>query len=349
MKLSQFKFDLPRELISDHPSKNRDESKLMVLDRHKKTIEHKRFKDVMDYFSEGDVFVINNTRVFPARLYGEKEKTGAKIEVFLLRELNQESRLWDVLVDPARKIRIGNKLYFGEDESLVAEVIDNTTSRGRTLRFLFDGSYDEFKQTLQALGETPLPKIHQRPVEELDDERYQTIYAKHEGAIAAPTAGLHFSRELMKRLEIKGTQFAEVTLHTGLGNFRAIEVEDLSKHKVDSEEMFINQENADIINSAKVRKNKICAVGTTSMKAIETAVSITGHVKPYTGWTNKFIHPPYTFRTADAMITNFHLPMSPMMMMVSAYLGHDFLKEVYATAIKKKYKFFTYGDAMLIL
>ncbi len=349
MKLSQFKFDLPRELISDHPSKNRDESKLMVLDRKKKTIEHKRFKDVMDYFDEGDVFVINNTRVFPARLYGEKEKTGAKIEVFLLRELNQESRLWDVLVDPARKIRIGNKLYFGEDESLVAEVIDNTTSRGRTLRFLFDGSYDEFKQTLQALGETPLPKIHERPVEDADEERYQTIYAKHEGAIAAPTAGLHFSRELMKRLEIKGTHFAEVTLHTGLGNFRAIEVEDLSKHKVDSEEMFINQENADIINNAKIRKNKICAVGTTSMKAIETAVSITGHVKPYTGWTNKFIHPPYTFRTADAMITNFHMPMSPMMMMVSAYLGHDFLKEVYATAIKKKYKFFTYGDAMLIL
>ncbi len=349
MKLSQFKFDLPRELIADHPPKNRDEAKMMVVNRRKQTIEHKRFKDVLDYFSEGDVFVINNTRVFPARLHGEKEKTGAKIEVFLLRELNQESRLWDVLVDPARKIRIGNKLYFGEDESLVAEVIDNTTSRGRTLRFLFDGSYDEFKQTLQALGETPLPKIHQRPVEEFDDERYQTIYAKHEGAIAAPTAGLHFSRELMKRLEIQGTKFAEVTLHTGLGNFRAIEVEDLSKHKVDSEEMFINQENADIINNAKDNKNKVISVGTTSMKAIETAVSITGQVKPYSGWTNKFINPPYTFKTADAMITNFHLPMSPMMMMVSAYLGHDFLKEVYATAIKKKYKFFTYGDAMLII
>ena len=281
MKLSQFKFDLPRELIADHPSKNRDEAKMMVVDRKKHTIEHKRFKDVLDYFSEGDVFVINNTRVFPARLHGEKEKTGAKIEVFLLRELNQESRLWDVLVDPARKIRIGNKLYFGEDESLVAEVIDNTTSRGRTLRFLFDGSYDEFKQTLQALGETPLSKIHQRPVEELDDERYQTIYAKHEGAIAAPTAGLHFSRELMKRLEIQGSKFAEVTLHTGLGNFRAIEVEDLSKHKVDSEEMFINQENADIINKAKENKKKVISVGTTSMKAIETAVSITGQVKPY--------------------------------------------------------------------
>ena len=336
MKLSQFKFELPRELIADHPNKNRDEAKMMVINRKTKTIEHKRFKDVLDYFTEGDVFVINNTRVFPARLHGEKEKTGAKIEVFLLRELNQESRLWDVLVDPARKIRIGNKLYFGEDESLVAEVIDNTTSRGRTLRFLFDGSYDEFKQTLQALGETPLPKIHQRPVEDLDDERYQTIYAKHEGAIAAPTAGLHFSRELMKRLEIKGSKFAEVTLHTGLGNFRAIEVEDLSKHKVDSEEMFINQENADIINKAKANKSKIIAVGTTSMKAIETAVSITGQVKPYTGWTNKFINPPYTFQTADAMITNFHLPMSPMMMMVSAYMGHDFLKEVYAIAMKKE-------------
>ncbi|MBT3173719.1 MAG: tRNA preQ1(34) S-adenosylmethionine ribosyltransferase-isomerase QueA [Lentimicrobiaceae bacterium] len=349
MKLSQFKFDLPKELIASHPPKNRDESKLMVLNRKEGTIEHRSFKDILDYFDEGDVFVINNTRVFPARLYGEKEKTGAKIEVFLLRELNQESRLWDVLVDPARKIRIGNKLYFGEDESLVAEVIDNTTSRGRTLRFLFDGSYDEFKQTLQTLGETPLPKIHQRSVEEIDDERYQTIYAKHEGAIAAPTAGLHFSREIMKKLEIQGINFAEITLHTGLGNFRAIEVEDLSKHKVDSEEMFINQGNANIINGAKTKKNKICAVGTTSMKALETAVSITGLVKPYSGWTNKFINPPYNFRTADAMITNFHLPMSPMMMMASAYMGHDFLKEVYATAIKKKYKFFTYGDAMLIL
>ena len=349
MKLSQFKFDLPRELIADHPSKNRDDSRMMVINRKEKTIEHKQFRDILDYFSEGDVFVINNTRVFPARLHGEKEKTGAKIEVFLLRELNQESRLWDVLVDPARKIRIGNKLYFGEEETLVAEVIDNTTSRGRTLRFLFDGSYDEFKQTIQALGETPLPKIHQRPVDEEDSERYQTIYAKHEGAIAVPTAGLHFSRELMKRLEINGINFAEITLHTGLGNFRPIEVEDLSKHKVDSEEMFINQENADIINNAKQKKNRICAVGTTSMKALETGVSITGKIKPYSGWTNKFINPPYDFKTANAMITNFHLPMSPMMMMISAYIGYDFLKEVYATAIKEKYKFFTYGDAMLII
>lgn len=349
MKLSQFKFDLPRELIADHPPANRDESRMMVINRKEKTIAHKSFKDVLNYFTEGDVFVINNTRVFPARLYGEKEKTGAKIEVFLLRELNQESRLWDVLVDPARKIRIGNKLYFGEEESLVAEVIDNTTSRGRTLRFLFDGSYDEFKQTLQMLGETPLPKIHQRPVEEEDNERYQTIYAKHEGAIAAPTAGLHFSRELMKRLEISGIKFAEITLHTGLGNFRTIEVEDLSKHKVDSEEMFINLENAEIINSSKKNKHRVCAIGTTSMKALETAVSITGKIKPYSGWTNKFINPPYRFKTADAMITNFHMPMSPMMMMVSAYIGYDFLHEVYKTAIKEKYRFFTYGDAMLII
>ncbi|MAE07857.1 MAG: tRNA preQ1(34) S-adenosylmethionine ribosyltransferase-isomerase QueA [Bacteroidetes bacterium] len=349
MKLSQFKFDLPRELIADHPTTNRDESRMMLVNRKNKTIEHKSFKDVLNYFTEGDVFVINNTRVFPARLHGEKEKTGAKIEVFLLRELNQESRLWDVLVDPARKIRIGNKLYFGEDESLVAEVIDNTTSRGRTLRFLFDGTYDEFKQTLQVLGETPLPKIHQRPVEEEDNERYQTIYAKHEGAIAAPTAGLHFSRELMKRLEILGIKFAEITLHTGLGNFRTIEVEDLSKHKVDSEEMFINLENAEIINTASRNKHRVCAIGTTSMKALETAVSITGQIKPYSGWTNKFINPPYNFQTADAMITNFHMPMSPMMMMVSAFIGYDFLNEVYKTAIKEKYKFFTYGDAMLII
>lgn len=349
MKLSQFKFELPRELIADHPPKNRDDSRMMVVNRSTGTIEHKIFRDIQDYFSEGDAFVLNNTRVFPARLYGEKEKTGAKIEVFLLRELNRESRLWDVLVDPARKIRIGNKLYFGDNEELVAEVIDNTTSRGRTLRFLFDGSYEEFKNTIQALGQTPLPKIHKRPIEPVDDERYQTIYAKHEGAIAAPTAGLHFSRELMKRLEIKGINFSEVTLHTGLGNFRTIEVEDLTKHKVDSEEMFIIQEMADIINKAKESKHKICAVGTTTLKALETAVSITGQIKPYTGWTNKFINPPYEFKTADAMVTNFHLPMSPMMMMVSAFAGYDFLREIYDVAIKEKYKFFTYGDAMLII
>ena len=349
MKLSQFKFNLPKELIADFPSKNRDESRLMVVDRAKKTIEHKKFKNIIDYFDDGDVFVINNTRVFPARLYGEKEKTGAKIEVFLLRELNQESRLWDVLVDPARKIRIGNKLYFGEEDELVAEVIDNTTSRGRTLRFLFDGSYEEFKTTLKKLGETPLPKIHDREVAPEDNERYQTIYAKYEGAVAAPTAGMHFSRELMKRLEIKGVDFAEVTLHTGLGNFRPIEVEDLTKHKVDSEEMYISEPSANQVNKAIQNGKRICAVGTTSVKALETAVSITGLIKPYKGWTNKFIFPPYEVKVPNAMITNFHLPMSPMMMMVAAYLGYDFIFDVYQEAIKKKYKFFTYGDAMLII
>jgi len=349
MKLSQFKFDLPKELIVDHPPVNRDESRLMVVNRKEQTIEHKTFKDIINYFDDGDVFAINNTRVFPARLYGEKEKTGAKVEVFLLRELNRESRLWDVMVDPARKIRIGNKLYFGEDEALVAEVIDNTTSRGRTLRFLFDGPYEEFKKTIQSLGETPLPKIHDREILPEDKERYQTIYAKHEGAVAAPTAGLHFSRELMKRLEIKGIDFAELTLHTGLGNFRTIEVEDLTKHKVDSEEMILSQETADKLNRAKQGKNRIIAVGTTSMKALETAVSITGLVKPYRGWTNKFIIPPYEFNFANAMITNFHLPMSPMMMMISAFIGYDFLFKVYNEAIKEKYKFFTYGDAMLII
>ena len=348
MKLSQFKFDLPPELIANKPRDNRDESRLMVIDRKKQTIEHKIFKNVTEYFGEGDVFIINNTKVFPARLYGEKEKTGAKIEVFLLRELDKESRLWDVLVDPARKIRIGNKLYFGEDESLVAEVIDNTTSRGRTLRFLFDGPYDEFKKTIKRLGETPLPKIHGRAANPEDEERYQTIFAKYEGAVAAPTAGMHFSKILMKQLEILGVNFAEITLHPGLGNFRPIEVEDLTKHKVDSEELYITQQAADIINAAKRAKHHQCAIGTTSLKALETAVSITGEIKPYNSWTNKFIFPPYEFKTADALITNFHLPMSPMFMMVSAYMGYDFTKKVYETAIKEKYNFFTYGDAMLI-
>ena len=349
MKLSQFKYNLPSELIANHPSENRDESKLMVLNRKNKTIEHRMFKDILDYFNDGDVFVLNNTKVFPARLYGEKEKTGAKIEVFLLRELNRETRLWDVLVDPARKIRIGNKLYFGDDESLVAEVIDNTTSRGRTLRFLFDGPYEEFKKTIYSLGRTPLPKIHDRESLPEDQERYQTIYAKHEGAVAAPTAGLHFSRELMKRLELIGVSFAEVTLHAGLGNFRNIEVEDLTKHKMDSEEMIILEENCNIINLAKDNKNNICAIGTTTMKALESSVSIAGYVKPYEGWTNKFIFPPYECTVANCMISNFHLPQSSMMMMVSAFAGFDFLKKAYKEAIAKKYKFFTYGDAMLII
>ncbi|MCF8227723.1 MAG: tRNA preQ1(34) S-adenosylmethionine ribosyltransferase-isomerase QueA [Bacteroidales bacterium] len=349
MKLSQFRFQLPPELIANEPPDNRDESRMMVLDRKSGKIEHKIFKDILDYFDDGDVFVINNTKVFPARLYGTKEKTGAKIEVFLLRELNRETRLWDVLVDPARKIRIGNKLYFGEDETLVAEVIDNTTSRGRTLRFLYDGPYEEFKRSIQELGQTPLPKLHKRPVVPEDEERYQTIYAKHEGAVAAPTAGLHFSRELMKRLELLGVNFAEITLHAGLGNFRNIEVEDLTKHKMDSEEMMVDMRNADYINRAKNNKHKVCAVGTTSMKALETAVTITGKVKPFKGWTNKFIFPPYDFNVADAMVTNFHLPQSSMMMMVSAFAGYDFLMDAYKQAVKEKYKFFTYGDAMLIV
>jgi len=349
MKLSQFRFRLPPELIAKEPSIDRDKCRMMVLDRQKKTIEHKNFMDVLDYFTDGDVMVLNNTKVFPARLYGTKEKTGARIEVFLLRELNQETRLWDVLVDPARKIRIGNKLYFGDDDALVAEVIDNTTSRGRTLRFLFDGPYSEFKKTLQQLGKTPLPKTIEREIKPEDEEWYQTIFAKHEVAVAAPTAGLHFSRELMKRLELAGINFAELTLHAGLGNFRQIEVEDLSKHKMDSEELIINERAAEVVNTAIDNKKRICAVGTTTMKAIESSLTISRHLKPFEGWTNKFIFPPYEVKLANSMITNFHLPMSSMMMLVSAFAGYDFLMKAYKEAIDKKYNFFTYGDAMLII
>jgi len=349
MKLSDFRYHLPPELIANYPSKNRDDCKLMVLNRKTQTIEHKIFKDVLSYFSDGDVMIINNTRVFPARLYGIKEKTGAKIEVFLLRELNHEARLWDVLVDPARKIRIGNKLYFGDDDTLVAEVIDNTTSRGRTLRFLFDGPYHEFKKTIESLGEVPLPKLIKRPVEPEDKERYQTIYAKHEGAVAAPTAGLHFSRELMKRLELKGLSFAEITLHVGLGTFRSVDVEDLSKHKVDSEQAIIEDKAVKIVNRAKENKKNVCAVGTTVLRAVESSVAISGMLKSFNGWTNKFIFPPYDFNVANSMITNFHLPQSTLMMHVSAFAGFDFLMKAYKEAISEKYKFFTYGDAMLIL
>jgi len=349
MKLSQFNFDLPEELIAKYPSENRDECRLMVVHRETGKVEHKLFKDLIDYVDEGDVMIMNNTKVFPARMYGNKEKTGAKIEVFLLRELNRESLLWDVLVDPARKIRIGNKLYFGEDESLVAEVIDNTTSRGRTLRFLFDGPYEEFKKKITELGETPLPKYIKRDVEESDEERYQTIYAKEEGAVAAPTAGLHFSRQLMKRLELKGVDFAEVTLHVGLGTFRPVEVEDLTKHKMDSEQVIITQKAADMVNDAKQRKKKVFAVGTTSMRSIESSVSTDGLLKPFDGWTNKFIFPPYEFSIADALITNFHTPLSTLLMMISAFMGHEMMHEVYAEAVKEKYKFYSYGDAMLII
>ncbi len=349
MKLSKFKYNLPEGLIALHPTENRDESRLMVLDRKTKTIEHRIFKDVKDYFNDKDVMVFNDTKVFPARLNGNKEKTGAEIEVFLLRELNREQRLWDVLVDPARKIRIGNKLYFGDDDLLVAEVIDNTTSRGRTLRFLFDGPYDEFKKALYSLGETPLPKFINRSVQPEDKERYQTIFAKHEGAVAAPTAGLHFSRELMKRLEIIGVEYAYITLHVGLGNFRSVDVEDLTKHKMDSEQIWITDKACEVVNRAKDNRKSVCAVGTTVMRTLETSVSTQGHLKPYEGWTNKFIFPPYDFSVADKMITNFHLPYSTLLMMVAAFGGYDFVMKAYDEAIKQKYRFGTYGDAMLII
>jgi len=349
MKLSEFNFELPSELIAEYPSENRDECRLMVLHRSTGKIEHKMFKDVLSYFDEGDTMLLNNTRVFPARMYGNKEKTGAKIEVFLLRELNRESFLWDVLVDPARKIRIGNKLYFGEDDSLVAEVIDNTTSRGRTLRFLFDGTYEEFRKIIFELGETPLPKYIKRAVEPMDEQMYQTIYAKEEGAVAAPTAGLHFSRELLKRLEIKGVNFAEITLHVGLGTFRSVEVEDLTKHKMDSEQVIISEKAVKIVNQSKLNKKKVCAVGTTCMRAIESSVSTDGLLKPYNGWTNKFIFPPYDFSIADSMITNFHTPLSTLLMLISAFCGHEFMMEAYQTAMREKYRFYSYGDAMLIL
>ena len=349
MKLSHFNFNLPDELLAEYPAENRDESRLMVLNRKEQTIEHKMFKDLIEYFDEKDVMILNNTKVFPARLFGNKEKTGARIEVFLLRELNEEQRLWDVLVDPARKIRIGNKLYFGDDESLVAEVIDNTTSRGRTLRFLYDGSYQEFRQKLKELGETPLPKYIKREVEPEDEDRYQTIYAKEEGAVAAPTAGLHFSKHLLKRLEIKGVDFAEVTLHVGLGTFNPVEVEDLSKHKMDSEELKIGSKAVETINKAIAEKRRICAVGTTAMRAIESSVSSNGTLNEVDGWTNKFIFPPYDFSIANAMITNFHTPKSTLLMMISAFAGHDFVKRAYEEAVKEKYKFYSYGDAMLII
>ena len=347
-KREKFKVNLPQELSALQPAKNRDESRLMIVNRKTGEIEHKVFKDLLSYFGEKDVFIFNNTKVFPARLYGNKEKTGARIEVFLLRELNEDLRLWDVLVDPARKIRIGNKLYFGEDESMVAEVIDNTTSRGRTLRFLYDGNHDEFKKALYALGETPLPKYIDRPVEPDDEDRYQNIFATEEGAVVAPAAGLHFSRELMKRMEIKGIDFAYITLHAGLGNFRDIDVEDLTKHKMDSEQMFVTEEAVKIVNRAKDLGKNVCAVGTTVMRAIESTVSTDGHLKEYEGWTNKFIFPPYDFTVANAMVSNFHMPLSTLLMIVAAFGGYEQVMEAYNVALKEDYRFGTYGDAMLI-
>ncbi len=349
MKLSQFKINIPDQLIAKYPSKNRDECRLMVLDRKAQTIKHRMFKDVLEYFGDDDVMIVNNTKVFPARLWGNKEKTGAKIEVFLLRELNNELRLWDVLVDPARKIRVGNKLYFGDDDMLVAEVVDNTTSRGRTIRFLFDGDDADFRKAIGYLGETPIPKYLKREAEPSDAERYQTLFAKNEGAVAAPTAGLHFSRELIKRLEIKGVHFAEVTLHTGLGSFRPVEVEDLTKHKMDSEQVIITKENCDIVNRGIANNKKICAVGTTSMRAIESSVSANRSLNPDNGWTDKFIFPPYEFSLANSMVTNFHMTESTLLMMSAAFAGYDFLMEAYNIAIKEKYHFFSYGDAMLII
>jgi len=351
-KLSHFDFDLPEKLIAQYPADQRDESKLMVVHKDSGKIEHKIFKDILEYFEDGDAMIYNNTKVFPARLYGRKEKTGAKIEVFLLRELNKESRLWDVLVDPARKIRVGNKLYFTDSEDndiLVAEVVDNTTSRGRTIRFFYEGTEDEFQEILKTLGNTPLPKYITRDEEPIDRERYQTVYAEEIGAVAAPTAGLHFSRELLKRLEIKGIQFAPVTLHVGLGTFRSIDVEDLSKHKMDAEYFKVNEHASDVVNTVAKNKKRIFGVGTTSMRSVESAVSATGQLKPAEGWTNKFIFPPYDFNIANAMITNFHLPKSSLVIMVSAFGGTELILDAYQEAIKKKYKFFSYGDAMLII
>ena len=349
MKLSQFQFNLPKDKIAQEPPRWRDECKLMVLHKDTGEIEHKLFKNIIDYFGKGDTFVLNDTKVFPARLYGNKEKTKADIEVFLLRELNREQRLWDVIVDPARKIRIGNKLYFGEDESLVAEVIDNTTSRGRTLRFLYDGPYDDFKHALFSLGETPLPRFVREKVEPEDAENYQTIFAKNEGAVAAPAAGLHFSRELFNRMILKDINKAFITLHMGIGHFRSVDVEDLSKHKMDSERVIIPEETADIINRTKRAKGKVLAVGVTVMRALETYVTSYDEVNPYDGWTNKFIFPPYRFAIPTSIVSNFHIPGSTMLMSVAAFGGYEHVMQAYGTALKEDYRFGPYGDALLIV
>lgn len=349
MKLSQFRYDLPLNLIAQHPTKRREDSRLMVVNRQNGHMENRNFSDLLEYYDDKDVFVVNNTKVFPARMYGRKEKTGAKIEVFLLRELNKPNRLWDVIVDPARKIRVGNKLYFGENEELVAEVIDNTTSRGRTIRFLWEGDDDGFRNMLEFLGETPLPKYIKRKPDEEDKERYQTVYAKHEGAVAAPTAGLHFSKELIKRSEILGIRFAEVTLHTGLSTFRPIEVEDLSKHKMDAEYFKINEDACLIINTAKQNGRRVCSIGTTAMRAMESSVTAQRLLKPAEGWTNHFIHPPYNFNIADSLVTNFHLPKTSLLIMSCAFAGYELAMEAYKKAIKDKYRFFSYGDALLFI
>lgn len=349
MKLSQFIFDLPLNLIAQHPAAKREDSRMMVVNRKTGQIENKMFRDILDYYDDKDVFVVNNTKVFPARMYGRKEKTGAKIEVFLLRELNKQNRLWDVIVDPARKIRVGNKLYFGDAEELVAEVIDNTTSRGRTIRFLFDGSDEDFRKVLYSLGETPLPKYIKRKPEPEDEDRYQTVFAKYEGAVAAPTAGLHFSVEMIKRLEIKGIRFAEITLHTGLSTFRQIEVEDLSKHKMDAEYYKIDEFASKVVNKGKEGGHRVCAVGTTTMRALETSFTAQQLLKPSEGWTNVFLHPPYNFNIADSLLTNFHMPKTGLLIMSCAFAGYDLIMEAYKKAIKDKYRLLSYGDALLII
>jgi S-adenosylmethionine:tRNA ribosyltransferase-isomerase len=349
MKLSQFKFNLPDELIAKYPANHRDESRLLVVRRKTGELEHRTFKDILEYFNPEDFFIFNNTKVFPARLFGNKEKTGAKIEVFLLRELNPSQHLWDVLVNPARKIRIGNKLYFGENEELVAEVIDNTTSRGRTLRFLYDGTSEEFRKQLFAIGETPIPEYMGRDVEPEDAERYQNIFAANEGAVVAPAAGLHFSRELMKRMEIKDIEFDYLTVHNGLGAYRMIDVEDLTKHKMESEQMIITEELCERVNRAKDKERNICAVGTSVLRAVETTVSTDGHLKPKDGWTNKFIFPPYDFTLANSLITNFHMPYSTLLMMACAFGGYEKVMNAYSEAMKEGYRVGAYGDAMLII
>ncbi len=349
MKLSQFHFNLTKDRIASEPPRWRDECRLMILDRKTGEISHGIFKDIINYFGKGDTFVLNDTKVFPARLYGNKEKTGADIEVFLLRELNREQRLWDVIVDPARKIRIGNKLYFGDDESLVAEVIDNTTSRGRTLRFLYDGSYEDFKDTLFSLGETPVPKWVKDKVTPEDAENFQTIFAAHEGAVSAPAAGLHFSRELFNRMILKDINKAFITLHMGIGHFRSVDVEDLSKHKMDSERLIISEETAELINRTKREKHKVLAVGVTVMRGLETYVTTNDEVNAYDGWTNKFIFPPYRFAVPDAIVSNFHLPCSTMLMSVAAFGGYENVMKAYGTALEDGYKFGPYGDALLII
>ena len=349
MKLSQFAYDLPLNLIAQHPARTRDDSRMMVVHRKTGQIEDRHFRDVMEYYDDQDVFVVNNTKVFPARMYGRKEKTGAKIEVFLLRELDRANKLWDVIVDPARKIRVGNRLYFGDNEELIAEVVDNTTSRGRTIRFLWDGTNDGFREMLEIFGETPLPKYIKRKPDDNDKERFQTVYAKHEGAVAAPTAGFHFSKTLIKRLEIKGIHFAEVTLHTGLGTFRPLEVEDLSKNKMDAEYYRVEREACTIVNKARLGKHRICSVGTTTMRALESSFTAEKLLKPSEGWTNTFIHPPYQFNIADSLITNFHLPKTGLLILVSAFAGYDLIMEAYQKAIRDKYRFYNYGDAMLLI